>query len=288
MESQEQNRIREAWSDHGRQFGQYRFVYPVLSRRAKGISLGVNLNPDLVCNFDCPYCQVDRETPGEIPERFTLEGFREELERALRHWQHNRFMDSPRFQGLPGPLTELKDICLSGDGEPTLSPKFPEVCHLLRSVQGAWKDTLLKLTLITNATLLHQPQVRAGLVSLTGLRGEIWGKLDAGTEPWFKQMSRSRYTLSHIEDNLCRTVRDFPLRIQTMLCMLNGKEPDQKELEAWAQRIVHIQATNPTNLLEVQLYTIVRRTATHSVAPVSDAFLNHVSQWLRLQISAPV
>ena len=51
-------------SDHARQFDELRFVYPVVSRRSKGLSLGVNLNPDKVCNFHCPYCQVDRTTPG--------------------------------------------------------------------------------------------------------------------------------------------------------------------------------------------------------------------------------
>ena len=42
-----------------------RFVYPVLSRRAGGLSIGVNLNPDKVCNFDCIYCQVDRTVESE-------------------------------------------------------------------------------------------------------------------------------------------------------------------------------------------------------------------------------
>ena len=43
---------------HPRSFQENRYVYPVLSRRSKGISIGVNLNLDKVCNFDCVYCQV--------------------------------------------------------------------------------------------------------------------------------------------------------------------------------------------------------------------------------------
>ena len=50
---------------HERKFEQNRFVYPVLSRRSEGISIGVNLNPDKVCNFDCIYCQVDRTSQSE-------------------------------------------------------------------------------------------------------------------------------------------------------------------------------------------------------------------------------
>src|SRR5260221_294117 len=51
---------------HPRAYGKNFYVYPVLSRRARGISIGVNLNPDKVCNFDCIYCQVDRTTPGAV------------------------------------------------------------------------------------------------------------------------------------------------------------------------------------------------------------------------------
>ena len=52
-------------SAHPRNFEANRYVYPVLSRRAGGISIGVNLNLDKICNFHCVYCQVDRGEPGE-------------------------------------------------------------------------------------------------------------------------------------------------------------------------------------------------------------------------------
>ena len=52
---------------HERSFEANRFVYPVLSRRAGGLSVGINLNPDKICNFDCIYCQVDRVSPAERP-----------------------------------------------------------------------------------------------------------------------------------------------------------------------------------------------------------------------------
>ena len=49
-------RTRRAWRT-------FDYCYPVISRRSKGVSLGVNLNPNKVCNFDCVYCEVDRITP---------------------------------------------------------------------------------------------------------------------------------------------------------------------------------------------------------------------------------
>src|SRR5687767_2793138 len=53
------------FTSHPRSFETNRFVYPVVSRRSGGVSIGVNLNPDKVCNFDCIYCQVDRVSAAE-------------------------------------------------------------------------------------------------------------------------------------------------------------------------------------------------------------------------------
>src|SRR6185295_20336399 len=46
-----------------RDFLDNRFVYLTISPRARGLSIGVNLNPDRKCNFDCVYCEVDRTQP---------------------------------------------------------------------------------------------------------------------------------------------------------------------------------------------------------------------------------
>ncbi|MCA9259705.1 MAG: hypothetical protein KDA61_10920, partial [Planctomycetales bacterium] len=58
----------ELHTRHPRSYQTNRFVYPVLSRRSGGISLGVNLNPDKICNFDCVYCQVDRRVAPQVTE----------------------------------------------------------------------------------------------------------------------------------------------------------------------------------------------------------------------------
>src|SRR6185369_686533 len=58
---------RRAFTMHARLWQQNRYVYPVVSRRSKGISIGVNLNPDKVCNFDCIYCSVDRSKNSSAP-----------------------------------------------------------------------------------------------------------------------------------------------------------------------------------------------------------------------------
>jgi wyosine [tRNA(Phe)-imidazoG37] synthetase (radical SAM superfamily) len=107
---------------HPRSFAGNRYVYPVLSRRAGGISVGVNLNLDKACNFHCVYCQVDRTRPGE--EQFVdLQRLAEELERTVELVASGRIYDDTQFRATPVPLRRFNDIALSGDGEPTRSSR---------------------------------------------------------------------------------------------------------------------------------------------------------------------
>src|SRR5687768_11026624 len=54
-------------SDHRRDAAGLVYVYPVLSRRAGGVSVGVNLNPNNACNWRCIYCQVPDLKRGPAP-----------------------------------------------------------------------------------------------------------------------------------------------------------------------------------------------------------------------------
>src|SRR4051794_14130470 len=111
---------------HERTFAANRFVYPVLSRRSGGISLGVNLNPDKVCNFDCIYCQVDRTSQSET--RFVeMNRLLLELETTLRAIVAGELFETQEFSSVPPALRRLNDIALSGDGEPTTYRNFDEI-----------------------------------------------------------------------------------------------------------------------------------------------------------------
>ncbi|MDR2542323.1 MAG: hypothetical protein LBC80_02595, partial [Treponema sp.] len=81
-------------------------VYPVYSRRAAGLSIGINLFPDKKnCLFNCPYCEV---FPFNNDAVFSLEQMADDLRSVI---------SAVRQQNIP-----IKDICFSGNGEPTLSP----------------------------------------------------------------------------------------------------------------------------------------------------------------------
>src|SRR5262245_55859564 len=123
---------------HERRFATNRFVYPVLSRRSRGISIGVNLNPDKVCNFDCIYCQVDRTRQSET--RFVeTDSLLAELDDMLAFVASGEIYDAKKFQGTPPELRRLNDIAFSGDGEPTTYRNFDEIiaaCAALKRKHG--------------------------------------------------------------------------------------------------------------------------------------------------------
>jgi wyosine [tRNA(Phe)-imidazoG37] synthetase (radical SAM superfamily) len=114
------------YQQHERLFEGNRFVYPVLSRRSGGLSIGVNLNPDKICNFDCIYCQVNRTTESET--RFVeLDSLLTELDQMIQWVASERIYETGKFSETPAHLRILRDIAFSGDGEPTTYRNFDEV-----------------------------------------------------------------------------------------------------------------------------------------------------------------
>ncbi|HMR77472.1 MAG TPA: hypothetical protein PKD61_20330, partial [Polyangiaceae bacterium] len=77
--------------DHDRNSVELTYVYPVVSRRAGGVSIGVNLNPNNACNWRCVYCQVPNLTRGNGPQ-LDLGLLERELNGLLEDIQHGDFM----------------------------------------------------------------------------------------------------------------------------------------------------------------------------------------------------
>src|SRR6266487_2811297 len=119
-------RISLVQRDHRRTFRENLYVYAVVSRRSKGVSIGINLNPDKVCNFDCVYCQVDRKTPPLVRD-VDVPRLLAELEDMLDLVQDGGLFELERFRQTPPTLRRLNDIAFSGDGEPTTCPEFAEI-----------------------------------------------------------------------------------------------------------------------------------------------------------------
>src|SRR4029079_1872862 len=227
---------------HPRRFEENRFVYPVLSRRSEGISVGVNLNPDKVCNFDCIYCQVDRTTQSETQFVETRQ-LLQELEETLRLTASGELFDDPQFSQTPPALRRLNDIAFSGDGEPTTYRNFDEIISSCAELKRRLGLDAVKMVLITNASMFHRPHVQRGLEILDQNNGEIWAKLKAGTAESLRRVDCTRIPFQQILDNIAAAARCRPLVIQALFMRVHGEPPSAAELTAFCDRLNEITAT---------------------------------------------
>jgi wyosine [tRNA(Phe)-imidazoG37] synthetase (radical SAM superfamily) len=260
---------------HSRNFEQNRFVYPVVSRRSGGVSIGVNLNPDKVCNFDCIYCQVDRTRQSET--RFVeIDALLQELRGVLELVMSGDIYGMDRFAETPVALRRLNDMAFSGDGEPTTFRNFDELIQACADVRQEVGATEAKMVLITNASMFHRPHVQKGLEILDQNRGEIWAKLDAGTEAYFQQVDRSKFSLQHVMDNLILAARVRPIVIQSLFMRIEGQPPETSEMQAYCDRLNEILDAGGKIKL-VQIYSVARQPAESFVTPLLN---EEVDRWV--------
>jgi len=230
-------------------------VYCVISQRARGLSVGVNMNPDGHCNFNCVYCEVDRyKCRGESTVDVPL--MRAELDEVLELAITGRLRDLPAFHATPADLMELKEVALSGDGEPTLCPNFREVIEGVAHVRAGGRWPFFKIVLITNGTGLHLPHVRAGIELLTSY-DEIWAKLDAGTQRGMDLVNRADVGIETVVENIVRLGRERPVVIQSLFPLLSGGEPPASEIDAYIERLGGLCDAG-TKIDYVQIYSAHR------------------------------
>ena len=263
-----------SFADHGRDLDQNRYVYAVVSRRARGLSIGVNLNPDKVCNFDCPYCQVDRTTPGGSAA-IEVAALVAELEDLLGRVLDGTLWQHPLFATAAPALRRLVDIAFAGDGEPSSPKEFPAVARAVRELRDR-RGLGMPMRLITNATLLDRPRVKSALPFFD----ELWCKLDAGTEGYFHKVDGTRFPFRKVLDNLLATARERPIVIQSMFLTWEGAGPVEAEVDAYAQRLSEI-ALRGGRIDLVQIYTVARRPADPRVGSLTDARLEEIATRVR-------
>jgi wyosine [tRNA(Phe)-imidazoG37] synthetase (radical SAM superfamily) len=272
-------------AQHGRRFETNRFVYPVLSRRSEGISIGVNLNPDKVCNFDCIYCQVDRRSESET--RFVaIEALLTELDAMLALCETGELFETEKFCSTPVHLRRLNDIAFSGDGEPTTYNNFDELMRRCAEVKRRHGLDGVKLVLITNASMFHRPHVQRGLEILDANQGEIWAKLDAGTEPYFQLIERTKIPFHQILANITRAARVRPIVIQSLFMRVAGAPPSREELVSYCDRLNEVLEAGGRISL-VQIYTIARKPAENFVAPLTDGEVDTIVALVKAHTGLP-
>jgi wyosine [tRNA(Phe)-imidazoG37] synthetase (radical SAM superfamily) len=256
------------YTQHERSFAANRFVYPVLSRRSGGISVGINLNPDKICNFGCIYCQVNRVSQSET--RFIdSPQMLQELAATLQLVTSNGLYESDKFRATPPAMRRLTDIAFSGDGEPTTHRNFDEIVAAVADVRDAHGLAETPLVLITNASMFQRDHVRRALQIFDARHGEIWAKLDAGTQPYYELVNRAPFSFESVLQNITAAACERPLVIQSLFMRVHGQPPPQTEWHAYCQRLREIVAAGG-KLKLIQIYTVARTPAESYVSSLTD------------------
>ena len=267
---------------HPRQWGSFQYVYPVISRRSRGLSIGINLNADKVCNWDCVYCQVDRTQPPARRD-VDLEQVRRELDGLLAWSVSGQIWQEGPLAGTPQHLRQLRDIAFSGDGEPTTFPAFDQAVALAAEAKQRHDLTDTRLVVLTNLSMIHRPAVAQGLALLDQAGGEVWAKLDAGTDAYYKQVDRAAGRLEQLVENIRLTGQSRSLVIQSMFMELHGAAIPDAEFDAYLDRLEEL-IDGGCRIRLVQIYTIARQTAEPYAAPLSRTRLESLLGWLKRRL----
>lgn len=240
-------------TDHSRDSAGLTYVYPVISRRAGGVSIGINLNPNNACNWRCVYCQVPDLKRGSASQ-IDLNKLESELRSFLHELVDGDFMQ----KHVPPEVRKIHDIAISGNGEPTSAKEFEQVIELIGSILkdfNALKD--LKLVLITNGSLIHRQSVQAGLKRMAQLNGEVWFKFDRALAEERLRTNNTRISLKKIHHHLQIATSLCPTWLQTCVFQINGKPPSEEETNAYLKFISTLKDEG-LPLKGVLLYGIAR------------------------------
>jgi wyosine [tRNA(Phe)-imidazoG37] synthetase (radical SAM superfamily) len=263
-----------------RNFLDNRFVYTVLSARARGLAIGINMNPDKLCNFHCVYCEVNRELAATEQE-LDVAVMAEELDKTLFLVRSGKIRENPAYRGLRNDLLQLRHVALSGDGEPTLCPKFAEAIQVVVHVRARSPHSFFKLALITNGTGLDLPPVRDSLQYFTP-DDEIWVKLDAGTQDHMDRVNHSEVPLDKVLSNILLIARHRPVVIQSLFPMLFEQEPAPQEIDEYIFRLNELKNSGAQISL-VQIYSATRPIAHPDCGHMPLKKLSRISHRIKME-----
>ncbi len=245
--------MRLSTERHDREGFGYRYVYPVVARRSRGLSIGINLLTNNACNWRCIYCQVEGLVRGPAPDVDPAQ-IETELSDLLQQVVRGSWLED----NVPEGSRRLNDIAFSGNGEPTSSPCFAEVVEVVGSVlEGFGLSGKVKIVVITNGSLVHKPEVQAALERLRELGGEVWFKLDSATRAGRLALNDASISDERVETNLELCARACPTRVQTIALAIDGEPPGEAELEAYLALLARAKA-KAVPLVDVLLYGLER------------------------------
>jgi len=264
-------------TDHSRDSAGLTYVYPVISRRSGGLSIGINLNPNNACNWRCIYCQVPGLIRGSSPE-IDLQQLQKELDEFLSDVIHGDFYD---LYEVEKDLRTIKDIAISGNGESTSAAEFDQVIELIsQSINRFTLQDKIKLVLITNGSLAHKEVVQSGLAKMGSINGEVWFKLDSATDTGLKNINNAGISIDRVKENLKIVSALCPTWLQTCVFKLDGELPSMNECESYLQFLSDLKKED-IKIDGVLLYGLARpsmQLEAPRLSAVSEAWMNDFAE----------
>ncbi len=230
------------------------YIYGPIKSRRLGLSLGLNLSLDKICDLDCIYCQWG-SVGHTVLERKEYAAA-SEIIAELKSWIQNN----------PEEFKELKFVTLSGLGEPTLNICIGELIDQARAITGA------SIAIITNSTLLGNALVRKQILKAD----LIVPSLDAVDPQIFEKIDRPHpgIKLNQIIDGLIALRKEFSGKIWLEIMLVAGVNDDLQHIEELKKVI---QRINPD---KIQLNSPVRKPAEKDVFPVQRSKLEKIKEIL--------
>ena len=243
--------MRLSISNHDRDLAGLVHVYPVVSRRAQGVSIGVNLNPNNACNYRCIYCQVPGLVRGSAPPS-DLSLLESELTAFLRVATEGEWME----ECVPEGSRVIRDIAFSGNGEPTSAAPFDDIVTAVATVASSFA-LKVPLVLITTGSLSSSARVQRGLDVLAENNGVAWFKLDRATDEGIREVNDWPGGVDATWKNLVATTERIPTWIQTCMFGRDGAPPSEVEVQAYLELLTRAR-DEELPMLGVLLYGLAR------------------------------
>ena len=257
--------------DHSRDVAGLLYVYPVVSRRAGGVSVGVNVNPNNACNWACRYCQVPGLTRGG-PPAVDLPRLELELDGFLDAVVNGDYL----ARHVPEGARVLKDIAISGNGEPSTCRELDRVVEVIgRCMQKYRLVGRINLVMISNGSEIGRPEVQRALAAIAALGGEVWFKIDRATTEGMERVNGVRGSPNVVAANLRRAAGQVRTWVQTCMCTIDGRDPDEDELHAYLDFLA-ARLAEGTALRGVLLYGLARQ----SMQPGAERLAALPAAWL--------
>jgi len=267
--------------DHDRNIFDSKYVYPVVSRRAGGLSLGINLNTNNACNWQCIYCEIPNLSRGG-PEPIEVELLKDEL-----NFWIDQIINSNFLKKNTPPGTTFADVALSGNGEPTAASEFLDVLEIIiASLKEHKLVDKIPVRLITNGSFISKKKECLNIFNQ--YHGEVWFKIDAADEDSIKLINQVNLNPNSMINNLKKCAEACQTVIQTCLLKINHQVPTNDFLKNYSKLIKPYERL----IKKIDLYSLARPSLQNNqditIERLSLEELNNIKNILQKQLTIKI